>query len=482
MLNGRGGAVVLGALALATASRCGDGNGDDTEPRVVSVALTPSAATIGVGDEQAFAARAIWTDGSTQNVTGTCVWSSDDPYVATVDATGVASGISPGTAEVSCTFEGVSGAASLTVADIGFIEVIVEPPYATICPGDTAVFTARRFFDDGTDEDLTDIAVWASSDEWVATVDGGFVTGVGMGTATVTATFGGVESNPATVIVNSCGGLESIQITPASAAIGVGMTQRYLAIGVWASGTSEDLTADVEWTSSDPDVATIDLDGVATGAAAGTTTITASLVGLTSNDAELTITDDRVVEIVVAPLSATLHAGSTETAAFTATAIYPDATAADVTELAVWTSSDESVATVSNEPGSRGIVSPDATNRGTARIKAAWSGLSSDEAVVEVVPSETIMSIAVLPAAPAGLCPGRTRDFHAWGNYLDASTVGITADPRLAWTSSQETVATISNAAGSKGVVTGVAPGAPVTVTATCFGFLSDTSAVTVVP
>ena len=62
--------------------------------------------------------------------------------------------------------------------------VAVNPTTAAVKPGATVTLSATVTPEDATDKTIT----WSSSDEKVATVDGGKVTGVAEGTATITAT------------------------------------------------------------------------------------------------------------------------------------------------------------------------------------------------------------------------------------------------------------------------------------------------------
>jgi hypothetical protein len=62
--------------------------------------------------------------------------------------------------------------------------VAVNPTTAAVKPGATVILSATVTPEDATDKTIT----WSSSDEKVATVDGGKVTGVAEGTATITAT------------------------------------------------------------------------------------------------------------------------------------------------------------------------------------------------------------------------------------------------------------------------------------------------------
>lgn len=66
---------------------------------------------------------------------------------------------------------------------------------ATIAPGEDVQLTATVHHEDGTDEDVTADADWSSSDEAVAVVDAGLVSGIAAGAATISATFDGVTAD-----------------------------------------------------------------------------------------------------------------------------------------------------------------------------------------------------------------------------------------------------------------------------------------------
>ena len=80
-----------------------------------------------------------------------------------------------------------------------------------------------------------------------------------------------------------------ITISSSAATIGLGKTAQFTAIGIYADGSSADITSQVKWMSSDTNVATISATGLATGVANGTTTIRASLSGVFGQDVTLVV-------------------------------------------------------------------------------------------------------------------------------------------------------------------------------------------------
>lgn len=79
--------------------------------------------------------------------------------------------------------------------------VSINPSSATIEVGNTVNLTATATYSDSTTQNATNNAIWSSNNESVATVDNnGIVTGISTGSATITATYQGVSSNPSTSI------------------------------------------------------------------------------------------------------------------------------------------------------------------------------------------------------------------------------------------------------------------------------------------
>jgi uncharacterized protein YjdB len=67
----------------------------------------------------------------------------------------------------------------------------VTPPAVSVVDGEITALTATATYSDGSTADVTPQATWTSSDPSTATVSAGFVTGVDVGAATITATYQG---------------------------------------------------------------------------------------------------------------------------------------------------------------------------------------------------------------------------------------------------------------------------------------------------
>jgi hypothetical protein len=238
--------------------------------------------------------------------------------------------------------------------------------------------------------------------------------------------------------------------------------------------TTQDLTADVFWSSSDDDNASISnaggSEGLATALQAGTSTMGATIAGVTGSTL-LTITTSPLTSIQVAPATASIALGTRQ--AFTAMAHFMDGTQLDVTEQVSWSSSALGVATVSNAAGSRGLAT--SVSVGMASITAALGG-ANGSAMLTVTPA-TLVSIAISPLN-ASTPVATPLQFTATGTYSDATTQNITT--LVTWNSSDTNVAAVSSAAGSEGLATPVTTGTT-TISATLNSVSSNTT-LTVVP
>ena len=106
--------------------------------------------------------------------------------------------------------------------------------------------------------------------------------------------------------------LSTIAVTPATPTIAVGATQQFVATGTYSDATTQDLTGQVTWTSSNGVAAAISSGGLATGASAGSTTIQAAQGAVTGN----TVLTVQAAPLVIATMSLP---GGTVNSAYSAT-------------------------------------------------------------------------------------------------------------------------------------------------------------------
>ena len=112
--------------------------------------------------------------------------------------------------------------------------------------------------------------VWSSSDESVAAVRGGTVTGVSPGTAVITAASDVYPSISAEIRVQVVIPVESITVRQDKLVLAPGATWEQIAYVMPESATIRG----VRWTTSDKRVAVVDGDGVVTALSLGNCTVT----------------------------------------------------------------------------------------------------------------------------------------------------------------------------------------------------------------
>ena len=313
--------------------------------------LSLTSASISVGNTKAIVANYItFTNGtrtSSKTVTSSASWSSSNPAVASVSG-GSVTAKATGSVTITAAYNGYSATATVTVEDDITYDYQLSPTSASVVNGRTTKMTAiRRTFTNGTQtygEDYSSNFIWTSSNTSVATVgSNGVITGVGAGTATIKAKYGGTTlTGTVTVTPNYT---YELVLNKTSIDMGKGRTETLVATyKTYADGvleSSKDVTSSATWSSSSSSVAGVS-GGTITGNGVGSATITATYSGKSATCA---------VKVIGSPTlslgwtSADLEKGDVRTNA----AIYNpnNGTAStNVTSSAVWTTSNSGVATV----------------------------------------------------------------------------------------------------------------------------------------
>jgi 6-phosphogluconolactonase (cycloisomerase 2 family) len=439
---------------------------------LTAITITPPNSSIANGTSKQLIATGAFSDGTTQNLTEFVTWVSSAPSLVAVSNTagsqGLVMGSAVGSATITATQAGVSGATTVTVTPAVLTAIVVTPANPSIANGTTKQLKATGAFSDGSTQDLTTQVSWTSSSGTMATVSSsGLVTGTGVGSATITATQAGVSGTTTVTVTPAV--LTSIRVIPSGPSIASGTTKQLKAIGTFSDGTTQDLTALVTWASSAPSLADVSnavgSQGLVTGIAAGSATITAALAGV-SGATTLTVTPAVLTSIAVTPAANSIANGTT--VKLIAIGTFSDGTTQNLTDSASWTSSSNAVAVVDNTPGNPSLVT--GTGMGSATITATQEGVSGT-ATVMVTPA-VLISIAVTPAAPS-ITKGITVQLTATGTFSDGTMENLTTSAD--WSSSSTTVATVDNTLGSPGLVTGTGVGSA-TITATQEGVSGATS------
>lgn len=418
----------------------------------------------------------------------------------------------------------------LKVTDAELVSIKISPATnpdnETLPKGFRRQFTAMGTFTDGSQRDVSDEVTWTSDDSSRLTLSNlagarGVALGGDVGQAQVVASVGVapnvIEDSFELTVTQAT--QTNFNLTPATLTIRQGQPGALKAVATFSDGTVLDVSRfnNVEWTSASPAVVGVtansgDVQGLAQGASiqitavgqnsrpgeeepfSGTASVTVSgfqLVGVrvvpaTEDGCEYD--EPEAVEAVARGLSRQLIACAQRVGA-------PEA---DVTAQAVWSSAQQSVATVGNAGATKGVVTAAAAaNVGEqAVIQASYTTDGQTEQGSAIVGIAVLDDVAIednRDPAGAEVAVNGTVQFSAYAVYdgmreSDPDYVadkGIDVTNRATWTSSEIGVATITTTGSSgRGLATvqaasGDNPPDTTAITATFDGKTSNAVALT---
>ncbi len=447
-------------------------------PVVTGVEVTPANVNVAKGLTQAMTATAKFSDDSTRDVTtdaGT-LWSSAAPAIASVSSTGVVTAVAnTGTVAIRASFSGFQGSALITATNATVVSAAISPAMPSIPKGAKQALKLTAVLSDGSPSDLTEDATWSSSNSAVATVDNtvgkrGEVTMLAStGETTITATAGTVVRT--TKVVATAATISSVQITPDAPVIAKGLSQQLQATAAYTDGSTPlNVTALSTWSSSVPAIAAVSATGLVTtpgaiGTATITVTYTAAGIGTFTDTTVVTVTEASLQSIQIDPPAQTLPKGG-YTQQFSATGVFSDNSTSDITANVLWEISSVTAATISNAAASKGLLTTTAT-AGSGNVTAKLGTVTSGPAAITVT-NDTLDAISIDPAIQT-LALGQSKQYSATGLFT-GTTPQRDITQRVVWASSDETVATISNAAATRGFSVSQSAGGPINITASFAG------------
>ena len=430
------------------------------------------------------------------------------------------------TAVAGDTFGNIGTSAVVNVTVVGpLTQIGVTPANATVAPGGKQQFTATGIYSDGTAQNLTSQATWASSRTAVATINSsGLATGVTAGITTISATLGSVSGNttltiqppPLAITTTSLpsGAVSTTYTTTLAASGGIAPYAWSLAGGTLPPGLTLSSTGVITGTPTTTGTSSFTVRAADSSISAQTATRLLSLTinsagtsGLIGNTTEGTLTDNLWYNgawinagrfqagsnMMVSTIRAKVAAipGQYKCAIYSDGSSRPSRLLGSTAEVSNPASGWQSFPLTSSVALTKGsyywlaIWSGDANarvyysgNNGTLRWGpynyGTWpdpvsttGGGSLNYCIYGTGTGATLANITVAPANP-NMLAGATQQFMATGTYSDSSTQNITN--QATWRSSNTGVATIN----ASGLATAVAVGTT-TISAALAGVTNST-------
>ena len=438
-----------------------------TAAELDSIAIDPpEPRTIALGGTQDYTAVGTFSDGTTAPVS--VQWTSSDTSVATIPPgptiAATASSAATGTTTIRATSGLLQDEVTLTVGPFvpRLVSLTVVPGSATQPAGRSQQFTVTgectvaAFSAVTAPCAPTDPVTWASSDVSVATINAaGLASTLRPGSTLIAASSGSVTSPAATLTVTAPV-VSELRVTPPADTVAIGGTTRFSVQAVLSNGNTGPVL--VDWAPANGAIARVsptsgaftDATGLALGGTNIVATTTNAVGELITGQGILTVTDAVLTDLLRVETADGFPSGRTtpgRAREFVAIGRYSDGTE-DVIDDAnvVWTSDDNSIATVDANGFATGVV------QGQVQIRATRVGSSpADTASAQLTVTDGVCTLPLLQSEgatatlvpPSLLCVGCTvsplanvingdgNDFATANTVLGllGATVGMTVAP-----------------------------------------------------
>jgi LruC domain-containing protein len=296
---------------------------------LVQISVSSQNNSTSKGLNESFQATGIYSDGTTQNITGIVAWKADgngdgfdDSNVIAISnnslSMGTAKAMGVGNAIITAMLGNLSGSKEYTVQAATISSISVQSVNDTRPKGLSEKITAIATYTDGTTTDITSSVTWIAdsngdgkNDTNVVSISNspeskGVVTTTATGTVKIIGTFGNFSSSK--IITVQPASVVSVAISPTTANVARGFVRQFSASGTYTDGTIQDLTANATWTSdsngdgvNDSLVASISNTtlnrGLLTGINAGNTNVKAVFNGVSSSLIAVTVLQSNTIVV-----------------------------------------------------------------------------------------------------------------------------------------------------------------------------------------
>ncbi|MGI2132626.1 Ig-like domain-containing protein [Shewanella baltica] len=357
--------------------------------------ITPDNPNEPLGSAGYFTATAFFSNGFSANVTRSATWSSSDSKVVSIIASGIRAGHASadqiGTSTIRATYGSVSQTSLAIVTDAKLVSIVITPATASVVQGMKYQFTAAGIYSDNSQQDITNLVSWQTSDTRLASItSSGLAKGEQQGSVNVIANYQGKQAKAKLDI--SAPVVTRLVIMPNTAELPVGASVDYEAIAYDSTGKKYLVSNAADWRMVDQAIAHVDNTatngGFVTSLAVGTSQIEINFAGLTQT-AVVVVTPAIMSSLTISPADTTIIDGKNQ--AYTATAHFTNSTSLDVTNESSWQITNPDVATLSTNVSSLVISkAPGVTN-----IQATYLGITAQTSLT--VQEKVIDNVQIIP-------------------------------------------------------------------------------------
>ena len=433
-------------------------------PDVTSILISPTPLLGAVSDQFSLSATVLFADGSVQVIGSEGSWSVDDGIGnPSGSATLVMDSQSPilvatslGVGKVHVAFGGLVAERDFAITSKKLSTIEVAPVLVEGFMGSSSQLYATALYDDGTSRSLGNELLWSVSDPSVAAIsESGLISFLAMGVTTATVSLGELSSQ-AHIVVDAATAI-SIEIDSLSSGIPVGEHLDVTARVVFSDGSMRDVTTAGYWSSSDTSVISVSnalgSKGRISALAIGSASVSFSYDGLSKG--VIVLADSAAISSVsIAPSSPMISSGVN--ISLNAMVSFANGSSLEMTDSCIWSSANSELVSFYNTEGSYGVLNNLSSSASTISV-----GVSVD---CDGVIGQT--TVIITPAALTSLRISHQQlvlnvfsqiPIRVYGDYDDGGTEDLT--DRVVWSSSQSSVAHVSNSLGFKGQVTALTEG-----------------------
>ena len=254
------------------------------EVTVVAPVVSPTSVAVNGDDEVLIGSTITLTAVPTPSGSyAATVWTSSNANIATVNSSGVVTGVAKGNVTISAKIGNTTGTKSIEVKEV---EVVYDVPTSVAITGAKDVEVGKTLTLGITitpSQGNYPATLWSSSDDTVASVSTtGVVSGVSAGKVTISVDVNGVKDEVEINVVAEQQAPTKVTVN-GSNTVEVGKT-----ISLSATADPAGTYGATTWDSSDSSIATVNATGVVTGVKAGKVTISATIGGVVG-EREITV-------------------------------------------------------------------------------------------------------------------------------------------------------------------------------------------------